>query len=460
MQTRFSAQQLRDPANRASEHELRRCVHCGFCTATCPTYVLLGDELDSPRGRIYLIQDMLERAVVPDPRVVQHVDRCLSCLACETSCPSGVRYERLIDHARSYIETHFRRPWHERVERALLAHVLPYRARFAAAVGLGRALRFVAGPLARILRWRTLSAMLELLPSHAASRAALATPPRSPGKPVSSPAAQSVRRVVILRGCAEPVLRPQIRAATVRVLERLGISIVEIAGEQCCGAIAQHLGRREQALAHARANVARWGVELAGGGLDAIVTTAAGCGTMLENYPFLLAETEDTAHSHDAAAGPVAQLAARMCDVSELIAEQGLPPLKPMPRLRVAYQSACSLQHGQQVREAPVNLLRAAGFEVHEPDEAHLCCGSAGTYNVLQPQIAAQLCERKLAHLRALQPDVIVSGNIGCMLQLRRGTSLPIVHTIELLDWASGGPVPEELVSCVNRYCAAPSRSP
>ena len=456
MQTRFSAEQLRDPATRASESELRRCVHCGFCTATCPTYVLLGDELDSPRGRIYLIQEMLESAATPDPRVVLHIDRCLSCLACESTCPSGVRYEHLIDHARSYIETHYRRPWRERWLRATLAHVLPYRARFAALLRLGRALRFAALPLARILRWQSLRAMLELLPVRVPPTKAIRCAPRSgsvpsPLRPTGTPG--TIRRVAVLRGCAEPVLRPQVRAATVRMLERLGIAVVEIAGEACCGAIAQHLGRRAQALSQARANVARWRAELAGAGLDAIITTAAGCGTMLENYPFLLAQTDD-------ADGALAELSRRMCDVSELLLAQGLPALEPVPRLRIAYQSACSLQHGQRVREAPVALLRAAGFEVLEPEEAHLCCGSAGTYNLLQPQIAAALRERKLTHLQALAPDVIASGNIGCMLQLRGGTSLPVVHTVELLDWASGGPAPAELAPLLSRCYAAPSRSP
>jgi glycolate oxidase iron-sulfur subunit len=428
VETRFSAEQLLDPATRASEHELRRCVHCGFCTATCPTYVLLGDELDSPRGRIYLIKEMLEQGRAPDAGVVQHLDRCLSCLACMTTCPSGVNYMHLIDHARSYVATHYHRPWRERALRAALAHVLPYRERMRFLVRLAWLGKGLLAPLTRAAGWRSLEAMLALLPR----------PTRSASDPGRDAGRAKTARVAVLKGCAEPALAPQIRAATVRVLERMDIEVVSIAREHCCGALVHHLGREAQALQQARHNIGRWMSEIETHGLDAIVATAAGCGTMLENYGFLFAA--DPAHA--AAAERISRLT---CDVSELIAARGLPACTRVPPLRVAYQSACSLQHGQGVRREPPDLLTRAGFKVLEPAEAHLCCGSAGTYNLLQPQLAGQLRERKIKHLEALEPDVIASGNIGCIMQLRAATRVPVLHTLELLDWATGGPVPDLL---------------
>ena len=431
MQTRFSTAQLADPDNRDSEKELRRCVHCGFCTATCPTYVLLGDELDSPRGRIYLIKDLLENERAPDAAVVVHIDRCLSCLACVTTCPSGVNYQRLIDHARSYIERNYRRPWRERWLRATLAHVLPYPRRLAAALRMAQLTRVVLLPLARATGLRSLSAMLELLPST--SRGA----PRR-RELSAAPAGKDAMRVAVLKGCAEPVIRPQIRAATLRLLARMGVTVAEVPGESCCGALVHHLGRADQARAQARINVDRWSSELESRGLAAIVATASGCGTMLKDYAHVLANEPRYAER-------AARLAACSYDVSELIAARGLPPLVRRPALRVAYQAPCSLQHGQALRVSPRQLLTDAGFEVLEPDEAHLCCGSAGTYNLLQPQLAAALRTRKIEKLEALAPDVIASGNIGCITQLQVATAVPIVHTVELLDWATGGPAPSQL---------------
>ncbi|AIT82080.1 glycolate oxidase subunit GlcF [Novosphingobium pentaromativorans] len=429
MQTSFSPSQLADPVMASSEAIIRKCVHCGFCTATCPTYVLLGDELDSPRGRIYLMKEMLENERRPTAEVVKHIDRCLSCLSCMTTCPSGVNYMHLVDHARAYIAENYRRPWQERLMRALLASVLPYPRRFRLALGLAR----LARPLAPLLRatagLRPLSVLLDLAP-------------RSPVRPEpvrsSTPAAPK-SRIALLQGCAEPVLKPAIRAATMRLLNRLGHEVVLAPGEGCCGALVHHLGREAEGLAAARRNVDAWTAQIEAGGLSAIVITASGCGTTIKDYGFML--RNDPAYADKAA-----RVSALAKDVSEWLAEQeALPPVTQTSRLKVAYQAACSLQHGQKITTAAPNLLRAAGYEVLTPKEAHLCCGSAGTYNILQPDIAGQLRQRKVENLERLEPDVIATGNIGCAMQIGGATRLPVVHVVELIDWATGGAMPAAL---------------
>jgi glycolate oxidase iron-sulfur subunit len=425
MQTRFSPQALADPAMAASEAVIRKCVHCGFCTATCPTYVLLGDELDSPRGRIYLMKDMLENERAPSAEVVKHVDRCLSCLACMTTCPSDVNYMHLVDHARAYIAARYRRPWLDAAFRGLLAWVLPHPGRFRLALGLARWVRPVAPLVGRARRLRPLAAMLAMAPSQ--------TPPRPSS--TSSPALPPWKgRVVLLQGCAEPVLRPEIRAATVRLLNRAGYDVTFAAGEGCCGALVHHLGRADDALRAARRNVDVWTRYVETARLDAIVVTASGCGTAIKDYGFLL--RDDPAY-----AGKAARVSELAMDISELLAKVALPPGNGRG-LNVAYHAACSLQHGQKVTDAPRRLLAEARFVVRTPAEAHLCCGSAGTYNILQPQIAGQLGDRKTANLMQLAPDVIATGNIGCAVQIGQRAAVPVVHTVELLDWATGGPAP------------------
>lgn len=421
MQTRFSPQQLTDPAMASSEGVIRKCVHCGFCTATCPTYVLLGDELDSPRGRIYLMKDMLEQNRAPSAEVVKHVDRCLSCLACMTTCPSGVNYMHLVDHARAYIHEHYRRPWMERMVRTMLAAILPHPARFRAALRLAKLARPFA-PL--VARGRPLAAMLAMAPSRIAE------------SPVTRDSAVpgAKGRVAILQGCAEPVLKPEYRAAAMRVLNRAGYDVVFAAGEKCCGALVQHMGREQDAMAAARANVDAWMREVEGAGLTAIVTVTSGCGTTIKDYGFLL--RNDPAYAQRAA-----QVSALARDITELLDDAELPPGAGRG-LNVAWHAACSLQHGQKVTEAPKRLLARAGYTVRIPAEAHLCCGSAGTYNILQPEIAAQLGERKAGNLARLQADVIATGNIGCAMQIARYGDTPVVHLIELIDWATGGPAP------------------
>lgn len=427
MQTRFPPEALADPAMATSEGVIRKCVHCGFCTATCPTYVLLGDENDSPRGRIYLIKDMLENGRKPGPETVKHVDRCLSCLACMTTCPSGVNYMHLVDHARAYIHENYQRPWHERAVRRLLAWVLPYPGRMRLALEWAPLARPLVPVLKRISALRPVAAMLELAPGK--------VPAPAPMEPVQVAGARA--RVALLQGCAEPVLSPEVRAATLRLLERAGCEVVFAQGEGCCGALVHHMGREADALDAARRNVDAWMREIEGKGLDAVIVTTSGCGTTIKDYGHML--RADPAYAEKAA-----RVSALAMDVSEFLAQHGLPAVSPRA-LTVAYHPPCSLQHGQKVTEAPKRLLAEAGFTVRLPAEAHLCCGSAGTYNILQSELAGQLGARKAERLGALEADVIATGNVGCAVQIARNSGLPVVHTVELLDWATGGPRPQAL---------------
>jgi len=445
VQTKFDAAQLADPTTAAAAGAIRSCVHCGFCIATCPTYVLLGNELDSPRGRIYLVKEMLETSAPPTPQVVKHLDRCLSCLACETHCPSGVSYRRIIDKGRAYVEDHYRRPLRDRLLRALLAATLPYRGRMRAAMTLAALARPLAGLFERTPGLRPLATLLALSAAPASARR---PSPASARRPRAEPDAtrpeaamrESARalRVGLFCGCVEPVLAPAIQAACVRLLRRAGAEVVRLRQEGCCGALPHHLGRGAQALAMARANVDAWHRELEAGPLAAIVVTTSGCGTQVRDYGHLL--RDDPRY-----AAKAARVAALACDVAELFDRIGLPPRVRLPATIVGYHAACSLQHGQKVQTEPLRLLTGAGFEVRVPADAHLCCGSAGVYNILQSDIAAELGARKSASLAALAPDVIAAGNIGCMLQIGRTSGLPVVHVAQLLDWATGGPMPDGL---------------
>ncbi|HXL64360.1 MAG TPA: glycolate oxidase subunit GlcF [Xanthobacteraceae bacterium] len=427
MQTSFTLAQLADPDVAESEKILRACVHCGFCTATCPTYVLDGNELDSPRGRIYLIKDMLENDRPASAEVALHIDRCLSCLACMTTCPSGVHYMHLVDHARVHIENTFTRPVSERFLRAVLAWTLPYPQRFRLALAaalLGKPLTL----LAEAVGLKRLAAMLRLAPWRG---------PHRPLAPQTFPAAGPMRsgRVALLAGCVNDVLAPQINAAAVRTLTRCGIEVVVAKNAGCCGSMVHHMGREHEALAQARANIDAW-TEL--GDIDAIVITASGCGTTVKDYGFML--RTDPAYAERAA--KVSKLAR---DITEYLAGLPLESAPGAAGLVVAYHAACSLQHGQRITRQPKDLLAKLGFVVKDVPDGHLCCGSAGTYNIMQPDIARRLRERKVGTIERLRPDVIAAGNIGCMTQIAAGTSVPTVHTVELIDWASGGPCPPAL---------------
>jgi glycolate dehydrogenase iron-sulfur subunit len=431
MQTNFTLAQLADPQTAEANQILRACVHCGFCTATCPTYVLLGDELDSPRGRIYLIKEMLERGEPASPEVVTHIDRCLSCLACMTTCPSGVHYMHLVDHARAHIEETFRRPAPERLLRALLARVLPDPRLFRLAL-LGARLARPIAPLLERLGLSSLAAMLRLAPARQPTRDRPAAATTS-----AEPRVRPHRRVALLSGCVASVLAPQINAAAARVLARNGIEVVPVPGEGCCGALVHHLGREADARAQARANIAAWTRVIEAGGLDAILITASGCGTMVKDYGFLFRD-------EPAVARQAARVSALARDISEYLAALPLQPSQALP-LTVAYHGACSLQHGQKITREPKKLLSDMGFRVRDVPEGHLCCGSAGTYNMLQPQLARRLRERKVGNIERVAPDVIAAGNVGCIAQIAAGTAIPVVHPVELVDWACGGPTPTGL---------------
>jgi glycolate oxidase iron-sulfur subunit len=436
MQTNFTLEQLSDPQIASSEKILRTCVHCGFCTATCPTYLLLGDELDSPRGRIYLVKDMLENGKPANAEVVKHIDRCLSCLSCMTTCPSGVHYMHLIDHARAHVEETYKRPWHDRLMRQILSFVLPYPERFRASL-IGA---YYAKPFKPILGRLPIlgprvDAMLSLAPSS--------VPPRSLAVAGQNFAAAGTannlakKRVAILTGCAQPVLKPSINDATIRLLNRLGVEVILPKGEGCCGALVHHMGREHDSHVFAKANIDSWIAEVEGRGLDAIIITASGCGTTIKDYGHML--RDDAAYAEKAA-----RVSALAKDITEFLSECTMPDVKA-PELTVAYHSACSMQHGQKITDAPKNLLRAVGFKVKDVPESHICCGSAGVYNILQPEIAGQLRARKVKNIERTKPDVIATGNLGCMTQIGKGTDIPIIHTVELLDWATGGPQPDGL---------------
>ena len=427
MQTSFTLAQLADPDTAESERILRTCVHCGFCNATCPTFALLGDELDGPRGRIYLIKDMLENDRTPGSRTVQHVDRCLSCLSCMTTCPSGVNYMHLVDHARARIEQTYRRPLFERLVRHLLAAFLPRPRRFR--------LLLRAAALARVARPvlpARLRQMLALVPGGATA------PPMPARRQVWPAEGERRHRVALLPGCVQQVLEPAINEATIRVLVRHGCEVVVPGDIACCGALEHHLGRSDGARRAVARNVRALMREIEGDGIDAVIVNASGCGTMLKDYGFLL--RDDPTLSKDAER--VASLAR---DVSEFLAGLELSFAGPADGLRVTYHNPCSLLHGQKVVAPPQDLLAAAGFALSEPAEGHLCCGSAGTYNMLQPELALKLRARKAENLAQTAPDVVATGNIGCMVQLRPAMEAPVVHTVELLDWATGGRMPDEL---------------
>ena len=440
MQTTFTEKQLEDPGTARANEILRACVHCGFCTATCPTYQVLGDELDSPRGRIYLIKDMLENEREPDAKTVKHIDRCLSCLACMTTCPSGVHYMHLVDHARDYIEQKYKRPFSDRALRWVLARILPYPMRFRVAL-LGAKM---GRPFARFMPDARLRAMLEMAPK--------VIPPvsRNDDPQTFAPLVPRKMRVALMTGCAQKALNTDINDATIRLLTRLGAEVVVAEGAGCCGALTHHMGKTSESHATAAKNIRAWAAEMDDGGLDAIVINTSGCGTTVKDYGHMF--------RNEPLAADAVRVAGIARDVSEVLVEltsgewEAAPEWaevtktpRPAEGMVVAYHAACSLQHGQQIKTHPKTLLKKAGFTIVEPKDSHLCCGSAGTYNLMQPEISQQLKERKVQTLEAKNPDVIAAGNIGCMMQIGSASAVPIVHSVELLDWAWGGPKPPAL---------------
>ena len=426
MQTHFTEKQLMDPSISRSNEILRSCVHCGFCTATCPTYQVLGDELDSPRGRIYLIKDMLEEQRDPDPKTVKHIDRCLSCLACMTTCPSGVHYMHLVDNAREYIETRYKRPPVERMLRWTLAKILPYPMRFRVALLLAK----IGKPFAALMPDARIKAMLDMAPKT--------VPPvsRNDDPQVFPADGATQKRVALMTGCAQKALNTDINDATIRLLTRLGCEVIVSDGAGCCGALTHHMGKTSESHRLAGRNIRAWTKEMQAGQLDAVIINTSGCGTTVKDYGHMF--------RNDPLAEDAAKISGIALDVTEFLAKVGLPD-REKNGMTVAYHAACSLQHGQQVKSAPKDLLKQAGFDVVEPADSHLCCGSAGTYNLMQPEISLKLKSRKIRTLEAKAPDLIAAGNIGCMMQIGSGTDVPLAHTVELLDWATGGPRPPSL---------------
>ena len=427
MQTRFTLEQLSQPDLQESNAILRKCVHCGFCLATCPTYKLLGDELDSPRGRIYLMKNMLESGAAPEPEVVLHVDRCLSCLSCMTTCPSGVNYMHLVDYSRAYIERRYRRPLVDRLKRNLFAFFLTRPGLFRSLLKLIQSIGFLSN----------------FFPSRLRDAMQLRSSPlMKPGNTRLQrryDAEGTVRgNVALLPGCVQQTTKNDINGATIRLLNRLGYNVHILTESDCCGAIEHHLGKSNQSHARMAANIRNWRGLIEKSRLQAIIVNASGCGTQLKDYVYLFREDAGLA---EAAAG----ISRLTFDITEFLSRVDLATLRFRNGidLNVAYQSPCSMQHGQGIKRQPVDLLRRFGFTVTEIDEAHLCCGSAGTYNLLQTEIAARLGERKAMHIEAASPDIVASGNLGCMVQVGRYLgNIPIVHTVQLLDWASGGPEP------------------
>jgi glycolate oxidase iron-sulfur subunit len=367
---------------------------------------------------------MLENERVPDEKTVKHIDRCLSCLACMTTCPSGVHYMHLVDHAREYIEERYKRPFTDRALRWILSKILPYPNRFRLAL-LGAK---IGRPIAFLMPDARLKAMLEMAPKT--------IPPVSRNDdPQTFPAQDKKIRVALMTGCAQRALNTDINDATIRLLTRLGAEVVIAKGQGCCGALTHHMGKTDESHATAAKNIEAWSREMDNGGLDAIVINTSGCGTTVKDYGHIFRNT--------ALAEKAAKVSAIAKDVSEVLMKLDFDAtVEPMT---VAYHAACSLQHGQQIKTYPKDLLRKAGFTVVEPADPHLCCGSAGTYNLMQPEISGQLKARKVKTLEAKNPDVIAAGNIGCMMQIGSGTQVPIVHTMELLDWATGGPKPRAM---------------
>jgi glycolate oxidase iron-sulfur subunit len=421
MLTHFTPEQLQNPKIAEADDILRACVHCGFCTATCPTFHIRGDELDSPRGRIMLIKEMHEKGGEPGAAVVKHLDRCLTCLSCMTTCPSGVDYMHLVEGAREVIEASptARTPMQKAIRRGL-ATMLTSRSLFRWSMRLAQ----LGKPFAPLLPKR-LKGLVTKAP-------ALSSGELSPG--LYPAQGKKTARVALLTGCAQSVAGNEINRSAIRLLTRHGADVV-IAEAPCCGALPQHMGDSERARTLAAATIEGWWKETSEGGgmgLDAIVITTSGCGTSIKDYGHLF--------PGDPKAAAVAGLA---LDVSEWMDKIGLQAPTNAVEGRVAYHAACSLQHGQKQRTAPQKLLRTAGFTPLEVPDGHFCCGSAGTYNILQPELAEGLKTRKQANIRTTKPDWVATGNLGCILQLTQGMGVPVVHTVQLLDWATGGPKPK-----------------
>jgi glycolate oxidase iron-sulfur subunit len=429
MQTNFTKKQLQDSNISSADGILRKCVHCGFCNATCPTYQIVGDELDGPRGRIYLIKDMLENDKPANEKITKHIDRCLSCYSCMTTCPSGVNYMHLVDHARNHIEKTFTRPFFDRFIRSLLSKILPSPTLFRMA-GYSARLFY---PF-RFLFPKKIKNMLKYMPnSFPASR--------QENKEIYPSAGKTYARVALLTGCVQRVISPQINDATIDILNRHGVEVIVPKQVDCCGSLNHHLGKEDLAHKSFINNINSWFKWYEEKNLDAILVTTSGCGTTLKDYGYIFRDHPDKELRKKAKI--VSSLAK---DVTEYLGKNiKLNYMKKDKKFKIAYHSACSMQHGQKIHQQPMDLLKKTGNEIVEIPDGHLCCGSAGTYNLLQDEMAAELLKRKVSNIDKVKPDFISTGNIGCMTQISSGTQIPIVHTIEILNWYTGGEKPKTI---------------
>ena len=399
-----------------------------MCNATCPTYGILGDELDGPRGRIYLIKDMLENNKPANEKTSKHIDRCLSCYACMTTCPSGVNYMHLIDHGRNHIEKTYKRPFFDRVIRNILSFTLPNPKVFLILATITKLIK----PFS-ILLPKFLKNSINLMPSKIPSKK-LKTQKIYPalGK-------KTVARVALLIGCVQRVISPEINEATIRLLNRNGVEVVVLPKVDCCGSLNHHLGKQDLARTSFIKNISLWHTEYLENGLDAIISNTSGCGTTLKDYGFIFRNDKKLKTK----AKKISELTK---DISEYLDKNlNLKFKKNNEKYKIAYHSPCSMQHGQKVHDQPINLIKKTGNIVLNIPEGHICCGSAGTYNILQQKIASKLLEDKVKNIEKTSPDFISTGNIGCMTQISNGTNIPIVHTVEVIDWLTGGPKPEKL---------------
>ena len=424
MQTNFSEKQLEDKNNKSSEKILRKCVHCGFCNATCPTYNLLGDELDGPRGRIYLIKDMIEKNKPANEKIVKHIDRCLSCYSCMTTCPSGVNYMHLIDHGRSHIEKTYKRPIYQRIIRTLLSWALTKANNFK----FISILTSLVKPFSFFFP-KSIRNMINLMPTKFPKR----TLPKMEIYPALN-RKKPIARVALLTGCVQKVISPQINEATIRLLNRHGIEVVVPKSIECCGSLNHHLGKENIAKESFKNNINIW--------YDAIISNTSGCGTTIKDYKFIFRDDKKIKKK----AKKISELTK---DISEYLDEKVklnfILSDKKEKIYKIAYHSACSMQHGQKIHKEPINLIKKTGNEVVEIPEGHICCGSAGTYNLLQSDIATKLLKNKVDNIEKIKPEIISTGNIGCITQISNGTNIPILHTVEIIDWYTGGPKPDIL---------------
>ena len=429
MQTSFTEKQLENKENKSSESILRKCVHCGMCNATCPTYGISGDELEGPRGRIYLIKDMLENNKPANKKITQHIDSCLSCYACMTTCPSGVNYMHLIDHGRNHVEETYKRPFIDRIFRNILSFVLPRPKVFLSLAILTKFIKPISFLMPEFLR-NSLKLMPDKIPSKKIKTQKIYSPQN--GKIIS--------RVALLTGCVQRVISPEINEATIRLLNRHNVEVVVMPDIDCCGSLNHHLGKKDKAENSFVKNIKSWHNEYLANGLDAIISNTSGCGTTLKDYGHIFRNDKELKKK----AKKISELTK---DITEFLDENLKLNIKKNEekKYKIAYHSACSMQHGQKVHDQPKQLISKTGNEVLDIPEGHLCCGSAGTYNILHQKMAKSLLKNKVSNIEKIGPDFISTGNIGCMTQISTGTRIPIIHTVELLDWFTGGPKPYKL---------------